>query len=95
MKVFLPIATEQILLIRSRSIPAKVDLSLRHKLTDTTTSYANIIPSFNKGYLRVPLSHSFVEGESYEITVTTSGSLVWRGKAFITAQTPKTYKIFT
>lgn len=92
MKVFLPIATQQNLVVRARRNAASVDLTLRQELKDETTTTNTIATSYIDGYLIIPFSHDFVEGESYEVEVFDTDS-IWRGKAFITAQTPETYKL--
>lgn len=94
MKVLLPIATSQGLMVMPRANVATVDLTLRKAGTDTTTVYGDITTSFSDGYLTIPFSHGFSEGETYEATVTRSDNdgLLWRGQVFITAQTPQNYK---
>ena len=95
MKVFLPIATTQNLIIRPRANTATVDLSIRNEFTDTTTTTTGIATTFSDGYLTVPFSHPFNEAETFEMEVTNNagGALVWRGKCFATAQTPQDYKM--
>lgn len=94
MKVFLPIDTQQEIVVRPRSNAETVSISFRNELTDTTSTYTNIATTLSDGWLTIPFTHSCSEGDSYEVTITTaSGALVWRGKAFVTAQTPQDYKI--
>lgn len=94
MKVFLPVGTSQNLNIMPRANAATVDVTLRKPFTDDTTVYSDISTSFLDGYLTVPLSHSFVEGETFELTVTNASddSLLWRGQVYVTAQTPQNYR---
>lgn len=97
MKVFLPVATSQNLKVMPRANASTIDLTMRQELTDTTTVKEDISTTFTGGYLTIPFSHSFVEGETYELTVTDSddGSLLWRGRGFVTSQTPQNYKQYT
>lgn len=94
MKVFLPVATSQNLKVMPRANASTVDLTIRQEAKDVTTVYSDISTSFSGGYLTVPFSHPFVEGETFEATLTDSSddSLLWRGRFFITAQTPQEYK---
>lgn len=94
MKVFLPVGTSQNLSVMPRANASEVDLTIRQELKDVTTVFNNISTSFSDGYLTIPFSHPFVEGETYELTVTDSsdGSLLWRGRGFVTSQTPQNYK---
>ena len=95
MKVFLPIATEQFLKIRPRAKSAMVNVSIRKELKDTTSDLLDILTFFNDGYLSIPITYLFRDGVTYEIEVTSNDddSLLWRGKAFCTSQTPQYYKI--
>lgn len=97
MKVFLPVATNQDLVIRARKNASFVDLSVREELKDVTVTISSAASFFCDGYLTIPFTHSFTEGVTYEITVTDSfdSELIWRGKAFCTAQTPNFYKLNT
>lgn len=92
MKVFLPVATAQNLIVRTRANVASVDLVIRNELTKETTTTSAISTSYLDGYLTVPFSHDFGEGETYEMQVVDTDP-IWRGKAFITAQTPELYKL--
>jgi hypothetical protein len=96
-KVFLPIATEQDLVVRARANVATVDLVLRKEREDESTTYADINTSYSNGWLTIPFTHTFAEGDSYEIEVLNSATdaVLWRGKCFVTAQTPQEYKMHT
>lgn len=95
MKVFLAVATSQNLVVRPRANAAVVNLAIRNEFTDVTTTTTGIAASFSKGYLTIPFSHDFAEGETFEMEVTNNsgGALLWRGKCFVTNQTPQNYKI--
>ena len=95
MKVFLPIATNQILKVRARFFSGLYDLHLRQELTDTTTVISDCPASLVSGYANVTFAHPFTEGENYEIEIISGGLTAWKGKAFITARTPSTYKMHT
>lgn len=96
MKVFLPIATKQDLIVRPRNTANVVTVTIRDEFKDETTTITGIATTlFIDGYLTIPFSYPFIEGKTFEIEVTDDldGSLVWRGKAFATAQTPQDYKL--
>ena len=87
MKVFLPVATEQNLTIIPRFEETNVSVTIRSEQLDSevTTSYT---ATTTNGYMIIPVTYDFKESESYEITVTdNSGTIIWRGKGFATAET--------
>lgn len=96
MKVFLPVDTSQNLKVMPRANASTVDLTVRKEITDETTVYSDITTSFSDGYLTIPFSHDFAEGETFELTVTNSedDSLLWRGRGYVTAQTPQNYRMY-
>lgn len=96
MKVLLPIATTQNLLVRPRANVATVDLVLRDILKDTTTTTSGITSSFADGFLTIPFTHDFTEGETYSVQVNNnvSGAVLWRGLMYITAQTPQNFNYY-
>lgn len=93
MKVFLPISTEQILKVRARFSSETFDLHIRRELTDTTVVLSDLPASVVNGYVNIPFSRPFEEGEQYEMEIISEGVTAWRGKAFITAKDPSTYKM--
>jgi hypothetical protein len=95
MKVFLPISTQQILKVRTRKEVYFGSLVLRQELKDISTTISDIPVSFLDGYALVAFQHPFVESETYEITLLEDETteVIWKGKAFITAQTPSAYKM--
>lgn len=96
MKVFLPGNTLQNLVVRPRKVASSVDLTIRQKLTDTSTTYSSLSASFstNTGGLTVPFTHEFTEGETYEAELREAGGgQIWRGRFYVTAQVPQAYKL--
>lgn len=48
----------------------------------------NLVPTQDRGYMVITYNHTFLEGESYEASITdTTGNLIWRGKLYSTSQT--------
>jgi len=96
MKVLLPVATEQSLVVRPRANTATVDLTIRDILKDITTVTSGITTTFLNGFLTIPFTHDFSEGETYEVEITNNAddSLVWRGQIFVTSQTPQNYTFY-
>ena len=96
MKVLLPIATSQNLIVRPRFNVTTVDLVLRNILKDTTTTTSGITSSFADGFLTIPFTHDFSEGETYSVQVNNNatGAVLWRGMIYITAQAPQNYNHF-
>lgn len=96
MKVLLPIATAQNLIVRPRTNVATVNLVIRDILKDTTTTSSGISTSFANGFLTIPFTRDFSEGETYsaEVTNTATGALLWRGLIYITAQTPQNFNYY-
>lgn len=93
MKVFLPIQTQQTLRVRARNVLPLYSIKIRQELTDETITLSDIPALSVNGYIELPLSANFQEGEHYEIEVLSTEGVEWRGKAFITAKTPSTYKL--
>ncbi len=93
MKVFLPIATSQELKVRPRKMVTSVNLVLRQESTDSVITYP-LTGTYSGGFLILSLSHDFEEGEGYEMVINdSSDNLLWRGRAFATAQEPSKYKL--
>ena len=96
MKVFLPLSTEQDLIIRPRAKSAMVNVYVRSELKDVVTNLTDILTFFSAGYLRIPITYPFSNGVTYEMEVTDQyDTLLWRGKAFCTSQTTQYFKIIT
>lgn len=94
MEVFLPVNTTQTLTIIPRYDSEIVSLSLRNEETDEKAVYAIPMTYYQDGYLMIDFAHDFKEGEYYNLEVLDNLSqLLWRGKAFITAQDPQDYRI--
>jgi hypothetical protein len=94
MEVFLPVNTTQTLTIIPRYDSEVVSLTVRNEETDETSVYAIPLTYYSNGYMQIQFAHDFKEGERYALTVVDNlSNLLWRGKAFVTAQTPKDYRI--
>lgn len=87
MKVFLPIATTQTIKVIPRADNTAILLDIRNEETDVTVRTA-LTGTFLNGYLSVAFTYDFIEGGSYEVDIyTATEEILWRGKAYATAQT--------
>jgi len=94
MKVFKPSDTSHILKVVPRLYVENITLTIRHELTDTTTTIDDLISFNDNGYLNITFDYEFKEGGSYEINCFTNTDLVWRGKAYATNDTDlENYKL--
>jgi hypothetical protein len=87
MKVFLPVATNQTLTIIPRFDSTNVSVLIRDEESDITTPITTT-SSYIDGYMDIVIAYDFIEGCNYEIIVNDdNGNLIYRGKAYSTAQT--------
>lgn len=94
MKIFNPNNSEHTIQINCRdNDAAEVTLILKNKLRDTSNSYA-ISCTKVSGYLTGNFTHTFKEGQSFEVEVYNEEALLYRGKAYATTQTDlQNYKL--
>ncbi|MEM9823232.1 MAG: hypothetical protein AAF985_19280 [Bacteroidota bacterium] len=67
-------------------------LEIRNEASDAVATFPQTGIYVN-GFLTLQVAHGFEEGEQYEANVQYDGNEIWRGKIYITAQTPKDYKL--
>lgn len=96
MKVFLPVDTEQNLIITPRNESDNVIVTIRSKQTEEVT-LINATSTFTNGYMVIPITYSFTESYNYELKVTDDSlNLLWRGEGYSTVQTDlQNYKMNT
>jgi len=95
MKVFKPADTTHVLSIYPRFYVSNVDLYIRYELKPET-AFKSVPTTTENGYLVGEFTYTFVEGGSYELEVFDSATkkLLYRGKAYATAQTDlENYKL--
>ena len=87
MKVFLPTETDHTLRIFPKEYVTDATLTIRHELKGASTEIA-LSCTVDGNYLSAPFTYTFKESGSYELTVKkTDKTVIYRGKAYATAQT--------
>jgi len=86
MKVFLPIDTEQNLVIVAREESTNVVLTIKNKQEETETTI-NATTTSSNGYMTIPVTYTFKEGHQYGLKVTDGTDVIWRGQGYATDQT--------
>lgn len=88
MQVFNPEDSEHTLIIIPRITNfSNVYLTIRHELTDISSTFILNTFSFDNGYLNIIFEYNFKEGASYAIEVKYLSKLIYRGKAYATSTT--------
>lgn len=87
MVILNPSDTTHSITIIPRENSVKVDVSVRQEKSDLTTDFLGVDTTYNAGYMTFSLTMDVAERDTLEIEVTNDGVVLWRGKAFCTAQT--------
>jgi hypothetical protein len=90
-----PNTTEHVLKFVPRYYPCTVLVAtLRNDADDTSEALTHTYYN-DKGFLYLSFTKTFTEGGSFDLTLTESGEVVYRGKIQVTAQTAQTYQSTT
>ena len=93
MKILLPSVTAHEIDLIPRFYPTTVlVLSLYNEATKVTTTPAVTYAILN-GILTISFTATVAESDKYQIKLTESGVVVFRGKILVTAQTSQSYKL--
>lgn len=95
MKVVLPVDTEQSFKFIPRVYPTgALTFYLKNEATKTETSVANTYATVD-GIITITFTFDFTERDKYQIRILESTDVIYRGKLFVTAQTPQDFNILT
>ena len=92
MKIVDPTDASHIILIIPRDYDySTLVLQLYNEDSQVTSTVANTSSTLD-GLLTVNFDYSFTEGQKFQIKITASGEVIYRGKLIATAQDPQSYK---
>lgn len=83
--------THELKIIPRFGLPTEVVFSLYNEETQTTETITNTF-SFLDGYLTVLFDYDFIDGQKFQIKLTDTSLVIYRGKLMATTQTPQTFK---
>jgi hypothetical protein len=93
MIILLPVSTSQTIKIVPRSYleDSNVQLKITEDGTRKTETLTSLTATYSGNFIEIPCTFSILsESKMYYIEVTRSGSLLYRDKAYCTAQTDRT-----
>lgn len=93
MIILLPVSTSQTIKIVPRSYveDSNVQLKIIEDGTRKTETLTSLTATYSGNFIEIPCTFSILsEGKMYYIEVTRAGSLLYRDKAYCTAQTNRT-----
>jgi len=81
----------ELFIIPRYGLPIAVVFSLYNEETQVTETITNTF-SYLDGYLTVSFDYDFIENQKFQIKLTDSGVVIYRGKLMATTQDPQTFK---
>ena len=83
--------THQLVIIPRYGEPTEVMFDLYNEETQTEESITNTF-GYLDGYLTVSFDYDFIDGQKFQIKLTDTSVVIYRGKLMATTQTPQTFK---
>lgn len=93
MKVLTTVDTPQQLSIIPRSYPSLATVRLRNESTNGVDTILNVPCTTSNGYLTLSPTFNLLEGFTYELTILSGSSVIYKDKVFCTDQTISEYSV--